>query len=190
MKKNYTKMLVEGALMVAMAYVLDIIADAIPFLNLPNGGTISLKLVPIVFFAVRYGVGWGTLVGLVFGLADYFLGIPDAIDWTSIIFDYFISFALLGFGAGLMKKVKLSAIWGSVVGGLCMFASNYFVGVYVWGEYMPETFLGMHQTSPYIYSLIYNGTWAFPSIILAVIVFALFYQIKPIAKLLNREDLK
>ena len=190
MKKNYTKMLVEGALMVAMAYVLDIIADAIPFLNLPNGGTISLKLVPIVFFAVRYGCGWGALIGLVFGTANYFLGFPESIDWTTIICDYFLAFGLLGFGAGLMKNTKLSAIWGSVVGGLMMFASSYLVGVYVWGEYMPDTFLGMAQTSPYIYSLIYNGTWAFPSIILAVIVFALFYQIKPIAKLLNREDLK
>ncbi len=186
MRNPKVKMLIEAALSVALAYILDLLI----IYTLPNGGSISLKLVPIVFFAVRYGVGWGTLVGLVFGLADYFLGIPDAIDWTSIIFDYFISFALLGFGAGLMKKVKLSAIWGSVVGGLCMFASNYFVGVYVWGEYMPETFLGMHQTSPYIYSLIYNGTWAGPCIVLAVIVFVLLYQVKPIAKLLNREDLK
>lgn len=179
------KMLVEGALMVAMAYVLDLLI----IYKLPNGGSISLKLIPIVFFGIRYGCGWGALVGLVFGAANYFLGFPDAIDWTSIICDYFLSFTLLGFGAGLMKKVKLSAIWGSVVGGLCMFASNYLVGVYVWGKYMPDTFLGIHQTSPYIYSLLYNGTWAFPCIILAVIVFALLYQVKPVAKLLNREDL-
>ena len=78
-------MLVEGALMVAMAYVLDILADYIPFLNLPDGGTISLKMLPIVFFAIRYGCGWGALVGLVFGAANYFLGFPKSIDWTSAI---------------------------------------------------------------------------------------------------------
>ena len=185
LNKN-TKMLVEGALMVALAYILDLLV----LYKLPDGGSVTLKLVPIVFFAVRYGVGWGTLVGFVFGLVNYFLGFPEAIDWTSVICDYFLSFALLGFGAGLMKKVKLSAIWGSLVGGLCMFASNYLVGVYVWGKYMPETFLGMHQSSPYIYSFIYNITWAGPCIILACIVFALLYTIKPTAKLLNREDLK
>ncbi len=185
-----TKMIVEGAMMIALAWALDTVMGFIPFLNLPNGGTVSLKLVPIVFFCVRYGCGWGALMGFVFGLADYFLGFPKAIDWTSILFDYFISFTLLGFGAGLMKKVKLSAVWGSIVGGFLMFLSNYIVGVYIWGEYMPDMFFGMTMTSPWFYSLLYNGAWAGGCIVFAVVAFVLLYQIKPVAKLLNGEDLK
>lgn len=190
MKNNRTKMLVEGALMVAMAYVLDLAAGYIPFLNLPNGGAISLKIVPIVFFAVRYGCGWGALAGFVFGTADYLLGFPEAIDWTTIICDYFLSFTLLGFGAGLMKKVKLGGVWGSILGGFLMFLSSYLVGVFVWGKWMPDEFFGMTMTSPWFYSLLYNGSWAGGCIVLSVVVFAIFYTVKPIDKLLRGEDLK
>ena len=48
----------------------------------------------------------------------------------------------------------------------------------------------MTFTYPWFYSFVYNITWAGPCIILAVIVFALLYQVKPVAKLLNGGDLK
>ncbi len=182
----YILRVVEAAMMVALAVLLDYLV----LYRLPDGGSITLKMVPIVFFAVRYGCGWGFLVGLIFGGLNYIVGNGIAIDWTTIICDYFLAFGLLGFGAGLFRGRKLSAVWGSLVGGLLMFASSYFVGVFVWGKWMPEEFLGMHMTTPWIYSLLYNGTWALPSIILAILVFVLLYQVKPVARLLNRGDQK
>ncbi len=182
--------IVEGAMMVALAVLLDYLV----LYKLPDGGSITLKLIPIVFFAVRYGCGWGFLAGLVFGGLNYISGNGVAIDWTSIVCDYFLAFGLLGFGAGLFKGKKLSAIWGSVVGGLLMFASSYLVGVFVWARNLsaadPWDFLGITFTNPWFYSLVYNGTWALPCIILAVVVFALLYQVKPVRRLLDRTDLK
>ncbi len=190
MNNKRVKMLVEGAIMVALAVLLDYLA----LYHLPDGGSITLKLVPIVFFAVRYGCGWGALVGFVFGALNYISGNGVSIDWTTIICDYFLAFTLLGFGAGLFKKVKLGAVWGALTGGLLMFASSYLVGVFVWARNLsaadPWDFLGITFTNPWFYSFIYNITWAGPCIVLAIIVFVLLYQVKPVAKLLKGEDLK
>ncbi len=191
MKMNRkTKMLVEGAIMVALA----VLVDLLPLYRLPDGGSITLKLIPIVFFAVRYGCGWGALAGFVFGALNYISGNGVSIDWTTIICDYFLAFTLLGFGAGLFKKVKLGGVWGSLVGGLLMFASSYLVGVFVWARNLsaadPWDFLGITFTNPWFYSFIYNISWAGPCIVLAAVVFVLLYQVKPVAKLLKGEDLK
>lgn len=177
-----------------MMVALTVLLDFLVLYHLPDGGSISLKLIPIVFFAVRYGCGWGFLVGFIFGILNYVIGNGIAINWMSIIFDYFLAFGLLGFGAGLFKKVKWGAVWGTLVGGIGMFLSSFYIGAVVWGATVsvedPASVLGMVLTNKWLYSLVYNCTWALPSIILAVIVFALLYQVKPIAKLLNREDLK
>ena len=58
------------------------------------------------------GCGWGAMAGFVFGGINYLMG-GSAIDWTTIICDYFFAFSMLGFGAGLFRGKKLGCIWGS-----------------------------------------------------------------------------
>jgi thiamine transporter len=180
-----TKALCEAAVMVALAVVLDMIR----LYRLPNGGSVTIAMVPIVLFAVRHGFGWGAMAGLVFGGLNYVIGVGVAIDWTTILCDYFLAYAMLGLGAGFFKGKKLGAIWGSLVGGGLQFLSSYLVGVFVWGKWMPDEFLGMTMTSPWFYSFLYNILWAGPDILLSVVVFAILYQIKPMARLIRGEDL-
>ena len=54
--------------------------------------------------------------------------------------------------------------------------SNAWALGLVWGKWMPDTFLGKPMTSPWIYSLIYNGSYMLPSIVLCLVVFALLYK--------------
>ena len=49
--------LCEGAILVAMAEILGMIKLG----HLPNGGSISLMMLPIVVFALRWGLGRGLL---------------------------------------------------------------------------------------------------------------------------------
>ncbi len=181
--KQKTRTLCEAAILVALALVLE----TITLYKLPNGGSVTLSMVPIILFAVRNGCGWGAMAGFVFGGINYMMG-GVSIDWTTIICDYFIAFSMLGFGAGLFRKAKLSCIWGSLAGISLQFLASYLVGVFVWGKWMPDEFLGLTMTSPWIYSFLYNILWAAPDLVLAVVVFAVLYQLKPMRRYLVGQD--
>ena len=97
------KALCEAAIMIAIALVIDLLKDVLPG-QLPNGGSLlNVSMLPIVFFAIRYGAGWGAMAGFVFGTLNYVIGNGIAIDWTTIICDYLLAFTLLGLGAGLFS---------------------------------------------------------------------------------------
>ena len=180
-----TRTLCEAAILIALSLVLE----TITLYKLPNGGSVTLSMVPIILFAVRSGCGWGAMAGFVFGGINYMMG-GRAIDWTTIICDYFIAFSMLGFGAGLFRKTKLGCIWGSLTGISLQFLASYLVGVFVWGRWMPDDFLGMTMTSPWIYSFLYNILWAAPDLLLALVIFVVLYQIKPMRRYLAAQDLR
>ena len=183
---NHAKVraLCEGAIMVAAAEILSLIK----LYEFPNGGSINLSMLPIILFAARYGCGWGSLTGLVFGTLNYLIGSKFSIDWTTIICDYFIAFVALGFGAGLFSRRKGGMFYGTLIGGFLRFLAHYLVGVLVWGKYMPDTFFNMPMTSPWFYSLLYNGSYMLPDILLCLLVFALLYR--PLKKYLTGADLE
>lgn len=52
-RKNTTRMLCEGAFMIALSLVLGLFK----VFELPQGGSISLEMLPLLFFCVRWGVG-------------------------------------------------------------------------------------------------------------------------------------
>ena len=98
-----------------------------------------------------------------------------------------ICYIYLGFGAGLLSRRKWSVYYGTLIGGVLRFLAHFLIGVFVWGKWMPATFLGKPMTSPWIYSLIYNGSYMLPSIVLCLVVFALLY--KPLRKYFTSADL-
>ena len=62
MKINKTRMICEAAIFIAMAEILSLIK----LYEFPNGGSITLEMLPIILFAARYGCGyapsgWDTL---------------------------------------------------------------------------------------------------------------------------------
>ena len=61
-KTSKTRILVECALMIALAVVLDIL----PLPKWPNGGSVSVSMVPIVFLSYRHGAKWGLLTGFAY----------------------------------------------------------------------------------------------------------------------------
>ena len=67
MKNNKTRTLCEAAIFIAMAEILSFIK----LYEFPNGGSVTLEMLPIILFAVRYGCGWGAGAGFVFGTVTY-----------------------------------------------------------------------------------------------------------------------
>ena len=145
-KKYYLPLrsVVEGGVLVAMAEILGYIK----LYRFPYGGSVTLMMLPIIVFALRWGVGKGLLAGLALGTLDFMLDGGIAIGWQSILGDYVIACALIGL-AGFGKQIKGMAgvVTGTVLGCLGRFLSLWVTGATLWGEYMPEEFLGLPMTN-------------------------------------------
>ena len=169
-KKQRTRMLAEGAVMIALATVLSFIQ----IVKFPWGGAITvLSMLPIVFFSLGYGVKYGLGVAFVYSLIQFVQGIADGIfGWgltptalvACIFIDYIGAFTVLGI-AGVFGNKKLPAIiGGTVLAMTCRFLFHYVSGVFIF-ESFGDLWNGFSSESPYIYSLLYNGAYMLPEII-------------------------
>lgn len=175
--------LCEGAILVAIAQLLSYVK----IIELPNGGSLTPAMFPILFFAVRWGLAKGLGAGFVFGVLQFMFDGGFALGWQSIIGDYLVAFAVLGL-AGIFKGKSWGIFAGTVAGCAARFLVHYVVGATIWAAYMPEEFLNMTMTSPWIYSLLYNGVYMLPNTVLALAIAALLY--KPMKKYFLGSDIQ
>ena len=174
--------LTEGAIFVALAQIISMLK----LWELPQGGSVTLCMLPIFIYCARWGFGPGMLASFVFGLLHLLISGAYAWGWQSILGDYLLAYTALGF-AGLFHKQKNGFFTGIVVGALARFLVHWIVGATVWAEYMPDTFFGMTMHSPWFYSVLYNGSYMFIDMILCLIVGLLLW--KPLGKFIRGEDL-
>ena len=143
--------LCEGAIMIALAEILSFL----PLYKLPWGGSMDLAMFPILLFCARWGFGPGMLLSCAHAILQTLFEGGIAIGWQSILGDFLVAYAVLGI-AGLFKgKFYL----GATIACAARFLVHYVVGATIWAEYMPEQFFGMTMTSPWFYSLLYNGSY-------------------------------
>ena len=174
--------LCEGAIFVALAQVISYLK----FFELPQGGSITVGMLPIFLFCARWGFGPGMLASITYSLLQLLLDGAYAWGWQSMIGDYILAFSVLGL-AGLFHKQKYGFFTGTVVGCVARFLVAYVVGATIWAEYMPESFFGMTMTTPRFYSALYNGSYMLIDMILCLAVGALLW--KPLGKYIRGEDL-
>ena len=124
MKNNKVRVLVEGAIMVALAFVLSWVTKFIPFLNLPWGGSITLlSMLPIVVYSIRNGIANGLMCSFVYSLTQLAQGAVDGLfGWglapamlvACIFLDYIGAFTVLGF-AGMFRGKGMEGWIGGTV---------------------------------------------------------------------------
>ena len=93
--------LCEAAIMIALAQILGYLK----LYELPQGGSITLSMLPIFLFCSRWGFGPGMLASFAFSLLQLFLDGAYAWSWQSMLGDYIFAFTVLGF-AGLFSKKR------------------------------------------------------------------------------------
>ena len=174
--------LCEGAVMLALALVLN----ALKLYQFPNGGSIDLAMIPIFFFALRWGCGWGLLEGFLFGLLQMFIDGAVAWGWQSLLLDYLVAFTPLGL-AGLFRGRGKAIYAGILLGCVVRFIVHFISGVTIYAINAPTQILNMTLTSPWLFSLVYNGSYMLVDTVLCLVVFALLY--KPLKKYIQAEDL-
>ena len=97
--------------------------------------------------------------------------------------DYLVAYAVLGV-AGCFKGKFVPA---TLLACAARYLVHYVVGATVWGEYMPEEFFGMTMTTPWFYSLLYNGCYILPCTVL-VLVGGLLLMKTPVKKYLIAQE--
>lgn len=176
--------LCEGAILIAIAQILSYIK----FLELPNGGSLTLAMFPILLFAVRWGLGKGLLAGFVFGILQLTLDGAYAWGWQSIVLDYLLAFTPLGL-AGLFRGKSWGIFPGTALGCAARFLVHYISGITVYRITVPTEVPGFGvYDSASLYSLVYNGVYMLPNTLLALLIAGLLYR--PMKKYFAAQDLR
>ncbi len=191
MQNSKTKLnvIAEIAIFSALGFALDILQSGLFRGLFPNGGSIGIAMIPVLVIAYRRGFGPGLVCGLIVSLLQMLGGIYAIADkWYLVLLqislDYILAYPLVAF-AGLFSKVyqnsttkkqKIAFLCiGTTIGGLLKLASHYAAGVIFWSSSCPADFLG----GPAVYSLVYNGAYMIPNIILSALILILIALKQP-----------
>ena len=177
MKNNVTnsrlrvRALCEGAIMVALAFVLSFVK----LYQLPNGGSLTPAMFPILLYALRWGLPRGLIAGFVFGLLQLIFDGAYAWGWQSMLLDYLLAFTPLGL-CGLFKGKAWGIFPGTLIGCLGRFIVHHISGVTIYRIIEPTAVPGFGTfDNAQLYSLVYNGSYMIPNALLALLLAGVLY---------------
>ena len=144
-----------------------------------------------------FGMHTGVLTAFAYSLIQLLLGLDNVGYATTfatvlgvIFLDYVIAYTVIGFSGAMEKpfgKSLKAVMIGIAVVFVGRFLCHYITGVWIWGGWMPENFMNMTMTSPWMYSLLYNGWYMLAELVVTEIAAALLY--KPLKKFIHGEDI-
>ncbi|MBB6454121.1 thiamine transporter [Salirhabdus euzebyi] len=163
--RNNSKVLflVEIAIFSALAYLLDELSGFLTGRFWPQGGSVSIGMLPIFIMAYRWGIKGGLLTGFLFGGLQLILGQPWIATPVQAFLEYFVAFTVVGLAGVFAKQIQQGLLngnakkWvsyiilGTLIGGLLRFICHFVAGIVFFAEYAPE------GTPVVLYSLGYNG---------------------------------
>ncbi len=168
-----TKKITVSALLVAMATVLSLVSKAIPAPWLQGGSVTIASMVPIIAVSLIIDSRWGVLSAIVYSLIQMLTGFyPPPVQTVGYFFlviflDYVAAFGVLGCAGWFYRlwdeKSFAIPLSGAIV-TLGRYICHILSGILIWGVYAPE------GQSVLAYSLIYNGTYMIPEIIITAVV--------------------
>lgn len=154
MKSQQTiRRLVTSAMLIAVASVLALVSEFIPFLQLRFGGTLTLaSMLPIILISYMYGLKWGLGSAAVYAVIQIFMGFktvaalftPDSDSYMAlwmaicvVLLDYFLAYTSLGLG-GIFARKKggcLRLVLGGVVAQVICYAFHVLSGFLFYGAW-------------------------------------------------------
>ena len=216
MKKKNLYWLVESAIMLALAIVLEMVSKSI-IPKMAFGGQITIvSMLPIVLVGWKYGIGKGLVTGFVYSLAEMLIGLADGTISAAFLppeedglgvgrailmlfLDYLLAYTVIGLGAIYKKTIKNDVVSLSlgaftvltlryvshILSGYILYGAwaEWFFsqeGFYSWGATILDTFSG--NALSLVYSIIYNGFYMIPEIIITTIVAVVVSKIPQITK--------
>lgn len=194
MKNNKVRVLVEGAVMVALAFVLSMVK----IYKLPWGGSVTLlSMLPMVIFSIRNGAKCGLAVSFLYSLTQFLDGVvgDGLFAWglsplylaLCIFLDYIGAFTVLGL-AGMFRKSEMK---GWIGGTAAVIVTRYVLHVISGAVVFHSTgklweSLG-EITNPWLYSAGYNACYMLPEMILTTVGAVLLFKTGAVKMILKKQ---
>ena len=174
-----TRRLTAMAVTVALAVLLGFIR----LYRLPWGGSLSLKILPLVYLAITYGPRAGMAGGLAAGLVTLIVD-PVIFHPIQVFLDYLLPYAILGIIGFFPSWPRL----GILLAGVLRLASHVVSGAVYFAAFTPPELnrqvyelvrdyagitlspLLQQWTAPWLYALLYNASVVVPETILMILL--------------------
>ncbi|GAA0501224.1 energy-coupled thiamine transporter ThiT [Salinibacillus aidingensis] len=185
MAANQSKVLfvVEIAIFTALALLFDELSKFLTGRFWPQGGSVSIGMLPVLIMAFRWGIKGGLLSGFLFGGLQLLLGASIYHPVQGFI-DYFLAFTFVGFAGVFAKQVKQGitsgnsvkwisfVIMGTIIGGFLRFLCHFVAGIVFFASFAGDQ-------PVVIYSLLYNGAYMSISVLFCIILLILLIPALP-----------
>jgi thiamine transporter len=158
MKERRTRLLLEISLTIALSAVLSMIT----IWRMPQGGSVSLGMLPLFVLAFRRGLAPGLVAGGLYGLVDLMVDPFPPVHWVQPILDYPVAYLMVGL-AGVVsvalrpelqtrstRRVALLLAAGITLGSAGRYLAHFVSGMVFFGEFAPP------GQPVWLYSALYN----------------------------------
>jgi len=150
---------------VGITVALSVVLGFWSFSPVPQGGQVSLDLVPVLLLARLRGPGPGILAGVTYGIL-HALQEPILVHPVQGLLDYPVAFGMLGL-AGWLPPGPRWDVPGVLLGVSGRMAAHVLSGVLFLHLFVPVERL---PGSPLTYALAYNATYLVPAGLLAALL--------------------
>lgn len=165
-------MLAEGGIMISLSILLSLIK----IYQMPNGGSVTAgSMVPILLFALKWGLIPGITVGTAYGIIDFIIK-PSFYHPLQALLDYPIGYGILGI-AGIFYAVKnkdktsdiVKIALGISLAVVGRMIAHVLSGVIFFAEYAGDM-------NPWLYSIGYNASFLVPELLISVVIIVLIWR--------------
>lgn len=161
---------------VGVAAALSFILSRLKVYQMPQGGSVSLEALPVLYVAFMRGAKQGVAAGFVTGILQMLLG-GDVRHPIQAMLDYPIASLVVGLAPIFaVSRGTLGVIIGTIGAFALQLISFTLSGAVFFAEYAPE------GVSPWAYSVGYNASYLVPELIISAIVIAYLVSRSSVAR--------
>jgi len=156
-----TAAIAEMAIALVLCWVLGVFR---PF-QMPQGGSVSLEMLPIFFIAARRGLVPATVVGFLYGMMQIFVPLTPPFIYHPLqaALDYPLAFAAVGL-AGIVPVVGWRSLAAAVaLGSGARLVCHFLSGLIFFASYAPQ------WEWPWLYALTYNLLFLLPEAVITAV---------------------
>lgn len=166
MRNNKTKTIAYVGISAALALILSFFK----IFRMPQGGQVSLEMVPLIILALTCGFYPALIGGVLFGIFHFFQE-PVILHPVQALLDYPLAFGVLAFAALFAdKKNPFKIYFGITLAVFLRFVFHCVSGYVFFKAYAPA------NSVLWIYVAAYNASYLVPALIVLYLIVPLIYN--------------
>lgn len=170
------KLSIKALVFSAMGIALAMVTSMIKLVDMPMGGSVTLcSMLFICLIGYLFGFRTGLMAAIAYGFLQLVVD-PYIISIPQMLTDYILGFGALGI-SGVFSNQKDGLFKGYLLGAFGRYFFTFLSGMIFFGSYAA----GYHMSVP-VYSLVYNGAYLGPEVVITVVILS----IPPVKKGLAR----